>query len=138
MTEEELRIKISDKEDDITRIEEDAAKKEAGAEKEIEADWDADINETKSKLEIAKTDLKEAKEKASEWVSKRDKLDKEVNSLSIKFKDLKKGKTKALNKKLSDIENEKKTKIKKIEKEISAIKKQLDKLEAEKLKQQEG
>jgi hypothetical protein len=138
MTEEELRIQISDKEDDITRIEEDAAKKEAGAEKEIEADWDADINETKSKLEVAETDLKEAKEKASEWVSKRDKLDKEVNSLSIKLKDLKKGKTKALNKKLSDIENEKKTKIKKIEKEISAIKKQLAKLEAEKLKQQEG
>ena len=137
MTEEELRIQISDKEDDITRIEEDAAKKDAGAEKEIEADWDADINETKSKLEVAEVDLKEAKEKASEWVSKRDKLDKEVNSLSIKFKNLKKGKTKALNKKLSDIENEKKTKIKKIEKEISAIKKQLDKLEAEKLKQQE-
>lgn len=138
MTEEELRIQISDKEDDITRIEEDAAKKEAGAEKEIEADWDADINETKSKLEVSETDLKEAKEKASEWVSKRDKLINEVNSLSTKLTNLKKGKTKALKKKLNDIENEKNTKIKKIDKEIRTIKNKLKKLEAEKLKQQEG
>lgn len=138
MTEEELRIQISDKEDDITRIEEDAAKKEAGAEKEIEADWDADINDTKSKLEVSETDLKEAKEKASEWVSKRDKLINEVNSLSTKLTNLKKGKTKALKKKLNDIENEKNTKIKKIDKEIRTIKNKLKKLEAEKLKQQEG
>ena len=138
MTEEELRIQVSDKEDDITRIEEDAAKKEAGAEKEIEADWDADINETKSKLEISETDLKEAKEKASEWVSKRDKLTNEVNSLSTKLTNLKKGKTKALKKKLNDIDNEKNTKIKKIDKEIRTIKNKLKKLEAEKLKQQEG
>jgi len=138
MTEEELRIQISDKEDDITRIEEDAAKKDAGAEKEIEADWDADINETKAKLEVAEVDLKEAKEKASEWVSKRDKLTNEVNSLSTKLTNLKKGKAKALKKKLDGIESEKTTKIKKIEKEIRAIKNKLKKLEAEKLKQQEG
>ena len=138
MTEEELRIQISDKEDDITRIEEDAAKKEAGAEKEIEADWDADINDTKSKLEVSETDLKEAKEKASEWVSKRDKLINEVNSLSTKLTNLKKGKSKALKKKLNDIENEKNTKIKKFDKEIRTIKNKLKKLEAEKLKQQEG
>ena len=138
MTEEELRIQVSDKEDDITRIEEDAAKKEAGAEKEIEADWDADINETKSKLEVSEVDLKEAKEKASEWVSKRDKLTNEVNSLSTKLTNLKKGKTKALKKKLNNIDNEKNTKIKKIDKEIKAIKNKLKKLEAEKLKQQEG
>ena len=138
MTEEELRIQISEKEDDITRIEEDAAKKDAGAEKEIEADWDDEINGTKSKLEVAETDLKEAKEKASEWVSKRDKLIKEVDSLSTKFTNLKKGKAKALKKKLDGIESEKTTKIKKIEKEIRAIKNKLKKLEAEKLKQQEG
>ncbi|MFX1320979.1 MAG: hypothetical protein ACFFAQ_04960 [Promethearchaeota archaeon] len=138
MTEEELRIQISDKEDDITRIEEDAAKKDAGAEKEIEADWDADINETKSKLEVAEVDLKEAKEKASEWVSKRDKLTNEVNSLSTKLTNLKKGKAKALKKKLDGIENEKTTKIKKIEKEIKVIKNKIKKLEAVKLKQQEG
>ncbi len=138
MTEEELRIQVSDKEDDITRIEEDAAKKEAGAEKEIEADWDADINDTKSKLEVSEVDLKEAKEKASEWVSKRDKLTNEVHSLSTKLTNLKKGKSKALKKKLNDIENEKNTKIKKIDKEIRTIRNKLKKLEAEKLKQQEG
>ncbi len=138
MTEEELRIQISYKEDDITRIEEDAAKKEAGAEKEIEADWDVDINGTKSKLEVSEVDLKEAKEKASEWVSKRDKLTNEVHSLSTKLTNLKKGKSKALKKKLNDIENEKNTKIKKIDKEIRTIRNKLKKLEAEKLKQQEG
>jgi len=52
MTEQEIRTQISEKEDEITRVEEAASKKEASAEKEIEADFDDKINDTKSKLEI--------------------------------------------------------------------------------------
>ena len=59
MSEQELRSQIADKEDEITRVEEEASKKEASAEKEIEADFDDKINDTKSKLEVGEVDLKE-------------------------------------------------------------------------------
>ena len=51
MSEEEIRTQISAKEDDITRVEEEASKKDASAEKEIEDEFDPKINETKAKLE---------------------------------------------------------------------------------------
>ncbi|MFX1587121.1 MAG: hypothetical protein ACFFC1_03110 [Promethearchaeota archaeon] len=135
MAEEEIRTKISDLKDDITRIEEDATKKEANAEKEIEADWDSKIHDTKSNLDTDETDLKEAIEKADEWVSKRNRLTVEVKSLKKEHINLLKGKDKALKDKLNNIEKEKKSKIKVKEKDIATLEKQLEKQENEKLKQ---
>ncbi|MFX0018702.1 MAG: hypothetical protein ACFFBT_01985 [Promethearchaeota archaeon] len=135
MAEEEIRTKISDLKDDITRIEEDATKKEANAEKEIEADWDSKIHNTKSNLDTAETDIKEAIEKADEWVSKRNRLTVEVKSLKKEHANLLKGKDKALKDKLNNIEKEKKSKIKAKEKDIASLDKKLEKLENEKLKQ---
>ena len=135
MSEEEIRTKISDLKDDITRIEEDATKKEANAEKEIEADWDHLINDTKSKFDTSETDLKEAIEKSETWVSKKNRLTVEVKALKKEHENLIKGKDKALKDKLTNIEKEKKTKIKDKEKEISSLTKRLEKLENEKLKQ---
>ena len=71
MSEQQILSQISELEDDITRVEEEAAKKDASAEKEIEADWDDNINTTKSKLDVAEVDLKEATEKSSEWTKKK-------------------------------------------------------------------
>jgi len=136
MTEQEIRTQISEKEDEITRVEEDASKKEASAEKEIEADFDDKINDTKSKLEVGEVDLKEATEKSEEWTKKMNKLTVEVSSNKKKYDNLVKGKAKALNKKLDNILKEKKTKIKSYETDIKALRKKLDKLEAEELKNQ--
>jgi len=136
MTEQEIRTKISEKEDEITRVEENASKKEASAEKEIEADFDDKINDTKSKLEVGEVDLKEATEKSKEWTKKMNKLTVEVSSNKKKYDNLVKGKAKALNKKLDNILKEKKTKIKSYETDIKALRKKLDKLEAEELKNQ--
>lgn len=135
MSEQELRSQISDKEDEITRVEEDASKKEASAEKEIEADFDDKINDTKSKLEIGEVDLKEATEKSKEWTKKMNKLNVEVSSLKKKLDNLIKGKAKALNKKLDNILKEKRNKIKSYETDIKALRKKLEKLEAEALKE---
>jgi hypothetical protein len=134
MTEQEIRTQISEKEDEITRVEENASKKEASAEKEIEADFDDKINDTKSKLEVGEVDLKEATEKSKEWTKKMNKLTVEVSSNKKKYDNLVKGKAKALNKKLDNILKEKKTKIKSYETDIKALRKKLDKLEAEELK----
>lgn len=134
MTEQEIRTQISEKEDKITRVEENASKKEASAEKEIEADFDDKINDTKSKLEVGEVDLKEATEKSKEWTKKMNKLTVEVSSNKKKYDNLVKGKAKALNKKLDNILKEKKTKIKSYESDIKALRKKLDKLEAEELK----
>ena len=135
MSEEEIRTQISDKKDDITRVEEDAAKKEAGAEKEIESHWDDKINETKSKLDTAEVDLKEAIEEADKWVKKKSKLTVEVKSLKIQYDKYTKGKDKALKDLLISIDKEKKSKIKDLDKDIKKLEKQLEKLEEEKLKQ---
>ena len=136
MSEQELRSQISEKEDEITRVEEEASKKEASAEKEIEADFDDKINHTKSKLEVGEVDLKEATEKSKEWTKKMNKLNVEVASLKKKLDNLTKGKAKALNKKLDNILKEKKNKIKSYEMDIKACRKKLEKLEAEALKNQ--
>jgi hypothetical protein len=135
MSEEEIRTKISDLKDDITRIEEDATKKEAGAEKKIEGDWDDKINNTKEKLDTTTIDLKEAKEEASKWVKKRDKLIVEDKALSKQYENYLKGKDKALRDLLNNIDKEKKDKIKQKEKEIKSLEKKLEKLEEQKLKE---
>ena len=136
MSEQDIRSQISEREDEITRVEEDASKKEASAEKEIEADFDDNINDTKSKLEVGEVDLTEATEKSKEWTKKMKKLTVEVASLKKKLDNLIKGKAKALNKKLDGILKEKKTKIKSYEADIRALRKKLEKLEAEQLKEQ--
>jgi hypothetical protein len=136
MSEQDIRSQISEKEDEITRVEEDASKKEASAEKEIEADFDDNINDTKSKLEVGEVDLTEATEKSKEWAKKLKKLTVEVASLKKKLGNLIKGKAKALNKKLDNILKDKKTKIKSYEADIRALRKKLEKLEAEALKNQ--
>jgi len=135
MSEEEIRTKISDLKDDITRIEEDATKKEAGAEKKIEGDWDDKINSTKEKLDTATVDLKEAKEEASKWTKKRDKLIVEEKSLNKQYENYLKGKEKALKDLLNSIDKEKKDKIKLKDKEIKSLEKKLEKLEEQKLKE---
>ena len=103
MTEQEIRSQIADKEDEITRVEEDASKKDASAEKEIEADFDGKIKDTKDKLDVAEVDFKEATEKSKEWTKKMNKLKVEVASLKKKYDNLVKGKAKALNTKLENI-----------------------------------
>ena len=118
------------------RVEEDASKKEASAEKEIEADFDDKIIDTKSKLEVGEVDLKEAKEKSKEWTKKMKKLTVEVASLKKKLDNLIKGKAKALNKKLDGILKEKKAKIKSYDTDIRTLMKKLEKLEVEQLKEQ--
>jgi len=137
MSEEEYRTQVSDLKDDITRIEEDTTKKEAGAEKKIEGDWDVKINDTKEKYDTAVVDLKEAKEEASKWVKKRDKLIVEEKSLKTQYDKYLKGKEKALKDLLNDIDGDKKSKIKAKDKQIKILEKKLEKLAEEKLKQQE-
>ncbi len=136
MSEQELRSQIADKEDEITRVEEEASKKEASAEKEIEVDFDDKINDTKSKLEVGEVDLKEATEKSKEWTKKMNKLNVEVSALKKKHENLVKGKAKALNKKLDNILKTKKSKIKAFEAEIKTLRKKVEKLEIEQLKNQ--
>ena len=135
MSEEKIRTEISDRKDDITRIEEDAAKNEAGAEKKIEGVWDEKINETKTRLDAAEVELKEAIEEADKWVKKRDKLTVEVKSLKIQYDKYIKGKDKDLKDLLISIDKEKKSKIKALEKDIKNLEKKLEKVMDENLKQ---
>ena len=132
MSEENIRGQISAKEDEITRIEEDASKKEATAEAEIEAEYNPKIEATQTKLTEEEGLRDEAIDKAAEWTEK--KKDKVVaaKAASKELSGLKKDKEKALNVKLKEIEGEKKTKIKEVQGEVKALKKQLSAIEKEK------
>ena len=97
MSEEHIRGQISAKEDEITRIEEDASKKDASAEKEIEEEFDFRIEEVKMRLgdEIQLRD--EAIQQAEEWTQKKKEKIATVKDVEKAFAQLKNLKEKALN-----------------------------------------
>jgi len=135
MTEEEIRSQISAREDDITRIEEEASKKDASAEKEIEELYDQKITDAKAVLDEETSLRDEAIEKAAEWTKKKKEKIAAAKDADKAHNKLRNDKTKALNDKLKAIELDKKNKIKAIQKEINGFKKQLIALEKEKARQ---
>ena len=138
MSEEEIRSQISAREDDITRIEEEASKKDASAEKEIEELFDQKISDANSILEEETSLRDEAIEKAAEWTQKKKEKIGAAKNADKTHSKLKSDKTKALNDKLKAIETEKKNRIKAIQKEINTFKKQLIALEKAKAKEAEA
>ncbi|MFX0105192.1 MAG: hypothetical protein ACFE75_06850 [Candidatus Hodarchaeota archaeon] len=134
MSEENIRGQISAKEDEITRIEEDASKKEAFAEKEIEEEYDPKIEEAVAKLNEEEQLRDEAIQKAEEWTKKKKEKIATSKAANKALSQLKDEKEKALNAKLKKIENDKKGKIKVIQGEIKSLEKQLAALEKERLR----
>ncbi|MHA1916362.1 MAG: hypothetical protein ACW986_18280 [Promethearchaeota archaeon] len=135
MTEEEIRSQISAREDEITRVEEEASKKDASAESEIEELFDQEITAAKATLDEETGLRDEAIEKAAEWTQKKKEKITAAKNANKAHDKLRNDKTKALNDKLKAIETEKKNKIKDIQKEINGFKKQLIALEKAKAKE---
>ena len=125
MSEIQIKSQISLKEDQITRIEEDAAKKEALAEKEVNQEYDPKIASIESNLSSEQAKLDEATTRAAEWTAKRDELRAIVKNMTKEQKMLKSEKEKTLKTKTKTIENDKKSKINTIKKEIKPLNKQL-------------
>ena len=138
MSEENIRGQMSAKEDEITRIEEDASKKEASAEKEIEEEFDPKITETQVKLDEEEKLRDEAIEKAAEWTAKKKEQIAAAKVANKMLNTLKSDKEKALNGKLKEIESEKKGKIKEIQGEIKALQKQIAAIEKARAKEAAG
>ncbi|KKK42903.1 hypothetical protein LCGC14_0891320 [marine sediment metagenome] len=134
MSEEDIRSQISAKEDEITRVEEEAAKKDASAEKEVESEYDPKIAEATTTLSTEEGLRDEAIDKAAEWTQTKKEKIAAAKTASKTLSSLKSDKTKALNDKLKAIGTEKKNAIKALQKEISASKKELSKLEKAKAK----
>ena len=112
MSEEYIRGQISAKEDEITRVEEEASKKDASAETEIEAEFDLQIEEAKAKVDEEEGLRDEAIQKSEEWTQKKKEKIATAKDANKKLGNLKSEKDKALNEKLKEIENEKKSQIK--------------------------
>jgi hypothetical protein len=135
MSEEYIRGQISAKEDEITRIEEEASKKDASAEAEIEEKFDVKIEEAKVKVDEEEGLRDEAIQKSEEWTQKKkEKIAAAKNANKI-LVNLKSDKDKALNEKLKEIETDKKSQIKAVQGEIKTLQKQLIALDKEKAKQ---
>ena len=135
MSEENIRGQISAKEDEITRIEEDASKKEASAEKEIEEEFDPKIEESQIKLNEEENLRDEAIEKTAEWTGKKKEKIATAKVANKMLNTLKTDKEKALNGKLKEIESEKKGTIKEIQGEIKALQKQIVAIEKARAKE---
>ncbi|MHA2390697.1 MAG: hypothetical protein ACXAEX_01905 [Promethearchaeota archaeon] len=135
MSEKEIRSQISTKEDEITRIEEEASKKDASAEKEVEEEYNPKIDEARAKLEEEEGLRDVAIDKAAEWTQKKKEKISAAKIASKALANLKSDKTNALNKKLKAIETDKKNQIKEIQKSINALKKELSNLEKAKAKE---
>ena len=135
MSEEYIRGQISAKEDEITRIEEEASKKDASAEAEIEAEFDLQIEEAKVKVDEEEGLRDEAIQKSEEWTQKKKEKIATAKDVNKILANLKSDKDKALNVKLKEIENDKKSQIKEVQGEIKTLQKQLIALEKEKAKQ---
>ncbi len=129
MSEDEINAQISAKEDEITKVEETSAKAEAGAEKEIEAEFDAKITEAESSLGTEQGLLDEAVEKAATWKATAAEKKGLVKTLTKEVATLKKDKGKALSNKLKEIAGEKKANIGALNKEIKALQKDLSALQ---------
>jgi len=134
MSEENLKGQISAKKDEVTRIEEDATKKEASAEAEVEGEYDPQIAEAETTLGEETKLRDEAIEKAVEWTATKKEKITAAKAASKLFATLKSDKDKALKVKLKEIETEKKNKIKAINAEIKGINKEIAAIEKAKVK----
>ncbi len=135
MSEENIRGQISAKKDEITRVEEEASKDEASAEKEIETEYNLKIQEAETKLNEEEGLRDEAIEKAAEWTTKKKEKIAAAKLANKTLNTLKSDKEKALNSKLKEIEGEKKTKVKEVQGEIKALQKQIAAIEKAKAKE---
>lgn len=129
MSEENIRGQISAKEDEITRIEEEASKEEASAESRVETEYNPKIQQAETKLNEEEVLRDEAIEKAAEWKVKMKEKKVAAKVASKTLNTLKSDKEKALNSKLKEIANEKKAKVKEIQVEIKTLQKQIDAIE---------
>ncbi len=134
MTEENIRGQISAKEDEITRIEEEASKEEASAESKVEIEYNPKIEAAEAKLNQEEVLRDEAIQKAEEWNNKKKEKIATAKEANKTLSQLKNGKEKALNIKLKEIANDKKSKIKEVQGEIKSLKKQIAAIEKEKAK----
>lgn len=134
MSEEDLNSQISAKRDEITRIEEEATKSEASAEKEIEDEYNPKISAANSTFTTEEKLKDEAIEKAAEWTIKKKEKTAAAKIAGKTLSTLKSGKGKALNTKLKEIQSDKKNKIKLINGEIKALNKQVKALLKEQAK----
>ncbi|MHA1688048.1 MAG: hypothetical protein ACTSYC_01125 [Promethearchaeota archaeon] len=125
MSEADIRSKISAKEDEITKVEEAASKKETEAENQIKGEYDPKIDETSKKLAEEQKLLDEAIQNFNQWKAKMEEKKATVKNLGKELKTLKSTKDKALKTKLKEIQKEKSTNIKAIQKEIKALQKEL-------------
>ena len=134
MSEEDLNGQISAKEDEVTRVEEDATKKRASAEAEVEGEYDPKIAAAETTLAEEEKLRDEAIEKAAEWAAKEKEKKVTAKDGSKLLGNLKSDKEKALKVNLKEIDNDEKIKIKALNGEIGKIRKEIARLEKAKAK----
>ena len=125
MSKEELEAKIIKIQNNMTKFEEGAEKKENYIRNRIDEESNPEINEFESKLQVEQNRLNEINDRINELTSIKKTQMTIVKDLNGKITSLKKVKNKALNEKLKAISKERTTYKKAHEKEIKELKKSL-------------
>ena len=125
MSEQQINDKISEQEDVIAQIEDEADKKEIEAEAVIDNEFDPKIQKLEDELKNEQALLDEATEKFAYWKDRLAEKKELVKNLSKEHSTLIKDKSKTLTTKLKEIQAEKKEKIKPIQATIKELQKEL-------------
>ena len=132
MSEEEIRDHINKIAQEIMKIEDIAKKKEEYIKSRISGEYDGQINELESQLEVVINNFNEIVKRIDELDVKKKELIGMGRDLRKKIATLKKQKKAFTTKECKAIEDEKNSKKKAINKEIKAFEKELNALEQKK------
>ncbi len=132
MSEEEIRDHINKIAQEIMKIEAAANKKEEYIKNRINEEYDKQIDENESQLEVVINKFNEIVKRIEELDAKKKELIVMGRDLRKKIATLKKEKKVFTTRECKAIENEKNTKKKTIDKEIKAFEKELNALERNK------
>ncbi|MFX1449566.1 MAG: hypothetical protein ACFFCM_01915 [Promethearchaeota archaeon] len=125
MSQEEIKSQIIQKQNEITKLEETAVRKEQYITNRINEEFDPQLKEIEAELLLEKSKLAEVNKKIDQWKVKQKELTAIVKNLSKKYSNYEKEKHNYMTSQLKAIAKEKNTKIKEIKTEIKALEKEL-------------
>ncbi|MFX1257350.1 MAG: hypothetical protein ACFFAN_05805 [Promethearchaeota archaeon] len=117
VTAKELKSEISPKEDKIISVEEEFTKKEITAKKKVEEEFDPQIKDIKSKLEVEQKNLEETNANIRDFKAKKIKLSEKIKALKKELENILKIKSKTISKRIKETSRDEES-SKEIENEV--------------------
>lgn len=125
MSQEEIKSQISQKQNEIAKLEESAIKKEQYIKNRTSEEFDPHLNEIEAELQLEERKLIEVNKKIDQWTTKKKELTLVIKNLKKKYSSYEKEKENYLSSQLKAIAKEKNIKVKELKKEVKLLEKEL-------------